>query len=205
MPGAEEVECIAELLEPGSSVLDLGAGVGRIGDLLAELGHRVTAVDDSADMLAHVRRARTIQARIEELRLTEKFDAVLLISNLVNYAGAEFRNGILATVAHHLKPTGKAIIEWRPPQWFAHRPVGSYQRNEGPTLQTMTILANHDGVIDGEFTLECDGRKLTQSFHVERVSIDELRSMIEGVGMRLDTREPESAVWLQASPRPRRA
>ncbi len=62
-----EVERIHSLLPPRSSVLDLGAGTGRIANALTALGHRVTAVDDSAEMLEHVRCARTVQARIENL------------------------------------------------------------------------------------------------------------------------------------------
>jgi SAM-dependent methyltransferase len=197
--GTAEVEAIAGLLEPGSSVLDLGAGVGRIADPLAELGHQVVAVDDSADMLAHVGFARTIQARIEELRLPEKFDAVLLASSLVNYPGSEFRRSILATVAHHLKPTGKAIIQWRSSEWFGKWPPGSYQRTDGQTLQTMTIHANDGDSVSGEFTLEVDGQKLTQSFEAHRVSGDELRSILEQVGMQLDTTDPDSSEWLEAS------
>ncbi|EUA12125.1 tellurite resistance TehB family protein [Mycobacterium kansasii 732] len=53
--GDAEVQVIAAMLNPASSVLDLGSGAGRIANPLSELGHQLTAVDDSADMLAHVR------------------------------------------------------------------------------------------------------------------------------------------------------
>ncbi|MGV7686790.1 class I SAM-dependent methyltransferase [Mycobacterium kansasii] len=98
--GDAEVQVIAAMLDPASSVLDLGSGVGRIANPLSELGHQITAVDDSADMLAHVRPGRTVRARIEHLRLAEKFDAVLLASSLINYPGVEFRRRLLATIAH---------------------------------------------------------------------------------------------------------
>lgn len=194
-----EIERLTGLLEPGSSVLDLGAGVGRLADPLGELGHQVVAVDDSADMLAHVRFARTVQARIEELRLAEKFDAVMLASSLVNYPGTEFRRSLLVTVAHHLKPAGKAIIQWRSPEWFGKWPPGTYQRTDGQTLQTMTIHENDGDSVYGAFTLEDGDQKLTQSFKCHRVSSDELRSLLEDVGLRLDTADPDSSEWLQAS------
>ncbi|WP_239657320.1 class I SAM-dependent methyltransferase [Mycobacterium riyadhense] len=198
-PVTAEVETIAALLEPSSTVLDLGAGAGRIADPLAELGHRLTAVDDSADMLAHVQYARTIQSRIEELRLAEKFDAVLLCSSLLNYPGTQVRRDMLATVAHHLKPTGKAIIQWRSPHWFTLWPPGTYHRTVGTMRQTMTIVTNEDGFVAGEFTIEDDEGKLTQQFQAHRVSGDELKSLLEQVGMRLDSDDPESKEWLEAS------
>jgi SAM-dependent methyltransferase len=42
--------------EPGSRVLDVGAGTGALSMLAAELGHRVTALDVSDGMLAVARR-----------------------------------------------------------------------------------------------------------------------------------------------------
>ena len=197
----DEVDLITALGEPGSSVLDLGSGSGRIANPLADRGYQVTAVDDSADMLVHVRGARTVQARIEDLRLPEKYDVVLLASSLVNYPGVHARRGLLATVAHHLKPTGKAIIQWRPPDWFAQRPAGSYQRADGAMQQTMTILQNDGDVVLGEFTLEYAGQSLTQSFEAHRVSVDEFRALLNEVGMTLHTDNPDSSEWLTASRR----
>ena len=197
----DELDLITALIAPGDSVLDLGSGAGRIANPLAEKGYQVTAVDDSADMLAHVGGAKTVQARIEDLRLPEKYDLVLLASSLVNYPGVEARRGLLATVAHHLKPAGKAVIQWRPPQWFAQRPAGSYHRADGAMQQTMTILSNDGDVVLGEFTLEYAGQSLTQSFEAHRVGVDEFRSLLEEVGLTLDTENADSSEWLTASAR----
>ncbi|MHA7652350.1 class I SAM-dependent methyltransferase [Mycobacterium sp. ML4] len=194
-----EIDLITSELAPGSTILDLGSGVGRIANPLAALGHQVTAVDDSADMLVHVHGADTVQARIEDLRLPGKFDAVLLASSLVNYPPLELRRGFLATVAHHLSPTGKAIIQWRSPQWFAQRPAGTYQRTDGEMLQTMTILHNDGDVVLGEFTLEYAGQSLTQSFEAHRVGVEALRSLLAEAGMSLDTEDSQSSEWLTAS------
>lgn len=199
VPGAAEVEAIAALLQPNSTILDLGAGAGRIAEPLAELGHEVTAVDDSAEMLAHVRHARTIQSRIEGLRLAEKFDAVLLCSSLINYPGSEFRLDLVATVAHHLKPTGKAIIQWRSPHWFTQWPQGTYHRTMGPMQQTMTILTNENGFAAGEFTMQDNEGSLTQRFEAHRVSGNELESLLGQVGLQLGTADPESSEWLEMS------
>jgi SAM-dependent methyltransferase len=64
LPDLGEGEIVASFLSAGASVLELGCGAGRITRQLVRLGYRVTAVDESAEMLAHVRDAEAIQARI---------------------------------------------------------------------------------------------------------------------------------------------
>lgn len=52
------------------------------------LGHPVTAVDQSAAMLAQVQGAETMLADIGTLDLGRTFPAVLLASQLINHAAA---------------------------------------------------------------------------------------------------------------------
>jgi SAM-dependent methyltransferase len=177
-------------------VLDLGAGVGRIADPLAALGHRVTAVDDSIDMLTHVARAVTVCSRIENLCLPDRFDAVLLATNLINYPGDELRNRILATVRRHLKPAGKGIIQWVPPAWFASRPPGTYHRTDAKLVQAMTIRSNHDGLAEGVFTLQADGQTWRQPLRFVHLSGEQLRNQLNNAGLELDTATPDDAAWL---------
>ncbi|SEP52108.1 hypothetical protein SAMN04489732_118204 [Amycolatopsis saalfeldensis] len=61
------------------------------------LGHRVVAVDDSPEMLAHVRGAETVCARIGDLRLGRRFDVVLLGSHLLNTPDPAQARALLAT------------------------------------------------------------------------------------------------------------
>ncbi|MCU1620896.1 MAG: hypothetical protein JWR41_2902, partial [Modestobacter sp.] len=107
LPTLGEPELIDAWAGPETSVLDLGAGVGRIADPLVELGHDVLAVDDSAEMLRHVRRARTHLGGIVGLALDERFDVVLLASHLVNTPDGELRQGLLDAAARHLAPGGE--------------------------------------------------------------------------------------------------
>jgi SAM-dependent methyltransferase len=119
LPAAGEPEIVHAAVPGGAVVLDLGSGSGRIAHALLDLGHPVVAVDDSAEMLAHVRGAETIRSRIEDLRLDHRFDAVLLASHLVNTEDEAARQAMLATAAHHLADGGKLLVEWHPPAWFA--------------------------------------------------------------------------------------
>jgi len=77
LPELGEGEVVATALPAAASVLELGCGTGRITRQLVRLGYRVTAVDESAEMLAHVRDAETVRAEIEGLRLGRRFDAAL--------------------------------------------------------------------------------------------------------------------------------
>jgi SAM-dependent methyltransferase len=102
LPATGEPELVHGQLAEGDSVLDLGAGVGRVADPLVQLGHRIVAVDDSLDMLDRVCQATTIHSNIEELRLQDRFDAALLASFLINTADAGQRQAFLATARYQL-------------------------------------------------------------------------------------------------------
>ncbi|BBX98668.1 class I SAM-dependent methyltransferase [Mycobacterium lacus] len=198
MPPTGEPEQIHALLQPQSSVLELGAGTGRIADPLVEFGHHVTAVDDSDLMLAQVRHARPVRARIEDLQLAERFDAVLLATNLIHYRGDDLRRAVLGSLAHHLKPTGKAIIQWKPPPYWAARPSGwTESKTIGDVTVRVTIHRNSDGLVDGEYALLVDESELRQCFHLEVLTVEELRHGLNDAGLRLLNNTPESTEWLE--------
>ncbi|HUF05875.1 MAG TPA: class I SAM-dependent methyltransferase [Candidatus Binatia bacterium] len=106
-----EPELIHSVIPAGASVLDLGSGVGRIAHPLIELGHPVVAVDESAEMLAHVHGAETVRSRIEDLDLGRTFDCVLMMSNLVNTSDDRRRASFLRTCRRHVAEDGAVLIE----------------------------------------------------------------------------------------------
>jgi SAM-dependent methyltransferase len=57
LPETGEADLVASVVDPGSSILELGSGAGRVTNELTARGYAVTAVDDSAEMLASVRDA----------------------------------------------------------------------------------------------------------------------------------------------------
>ena len=115
-----EVELFQPWLAPGSSVLELGCGVGRITRVLLDRGYRVTAVDNSAEMLAHVpAKASRICADIEALALDATFDAAIFASCLINISDAAIRAKQLAKCRDHLKADGHLIFERYDPSWLA--------------------------------------------------------------------------------------
>lgn len=117
LPERGEGELVAAAVPPPASLLELGCGVGRMTRQFVRLGYGVVAVDESPEMLAHVRDAEVVCARIEDLDLGRRFDAVLLLSNLFTTT-AEQRRTFLATCARH---ADRLIVEtlplgWRPPE-----------------------------------------------------------------------------------------
>lgn len=111
IPTMGEPELIHSVIPEGAEVLDLGAGVGRIAHALIALGHPVTAVDESPEMLRHIRGAKTVRSRIEDLDLGRTFDCVLLMSNLVNAGTVALRRRLLRACRRHVAPRGVVVIE----------------------------------------------------------------------------------------------
>ena len=99
LPAGVEPSLIASAVPPRGSILELGAGVGRITHPLLALGYRVTAVDNSSEMLAEIRGATTVLSDIEDLALGTLFDAVVLASFLIHAPAPGARTALLEVAA----------------------------------------------------------------------------------------------------------
>ncbi len=111
LPAGAKPDIVAAAVPRGARILELGSGVGRMTHPLLERGFAVTAVDESAEMLEHVRGARTICGPIEDLDLGESFDVVMLASFLVHTGDAEVSSGLLRTCARHVAEDGCVLIQ----------------------------------------------------------------------------------------------
>lgn len=121
LPAAPEAPMLAQLVPAGGSVLDLGAGTGRLAHALRDLGLAVTAVDESAAMLAQIRPGVTlVRSNITSLRLKVRYDLVLLASYLVN-TDDELRRGLLDACRRHVADTGTVVVQRHPPVTGAGR------------------------------------------------------------------------------------
>lgn len=201
LPETGEATLVHGAIPAGATVLELGAGAGRVTQPLAALGHPVLAVDNSSEMLAHVLTAETIRADIESLRLDRRFDAVLLASHLVNTADAELRRGLLATAAHHVRDGGTVLIQWHPPTWFDR--VDSVARELGPVT-----IAVKDIVLDGDLlaaTVHYDGagQHWEHPFTARRLSISDMTAELDAVGLRFGDWLTDDQTWFTATPNQR--
>ncbi|MFC3067710.1 class I SAM-dependent methyltransferase [Phenylobacterium soli] len=120
---AGDVEIYAGLAPVAGSVLELGAGSGRIAVALAERGLAVTGVDLSRPMLEQAEKRRAalpaaaagrLELRLGDmtaLDLKRSFDLVICPYFTLAHvpAGAAWRNSF-ATIARHLAPGGLAAV-----------------------------------------------------------------------------------------------
>jgi SAM-dependent methyltransferase len=101
----------------GGSVLDVGAGTGRVTLDLAAHGHRVTALDLEPELLAELdmraaaagadRRVRTVVSDARAFSLGERFSLVLVPMQTIQLLETEAdRAAFLGCAAAHLAPGG---------------------------------------------------------------------------------------------------
>jgi SAM-dependent methyltransferase len=104
----------------GGNVLELAVGTGRLAAPLAEAGHAVTGVDHDDHMLARARQRSTALELVEDdltsVRLGRSFDLVMLaLNSLLLLDGRPAQARALQTIAAHLAPGGRAVLDvWLP-------------------------------------------------------------------------------------------
>jgi len=124
----QELPFLVSSLPPGGSVLDAGCGTGVHARALADLGFRVTGLDQSAAMLAQARAVEPPQSlpntglRIEWVEGdvadpavlgARRFDAVLALGNVIPAMGdaAAIDRGVEALIAR-TAPGGVLILQY---------------------------------------------------------------------------------------------
>jgi SAM-dependent methyltransferase len=201
-PGREPQVVHASAGRPDATVLDLGTGAGRVANALSALGHPVTAVDESAEMLAHVRGAETVCARIESLDLGRRFDVVLLGSHLVNVPAQPTRAALLATCARHVAAGGQVLIEQHPPAWFAAVPE-SETEHDGIVFRLRDVSRPDPGLVSATVEYRAGDRVWTQSFTTMCLDEQRLRGDLAAAGLAFDRYLTDDRSWLRAVPGPR--
>ncbi|HUG49262.1 MAG TPA: class I SAM-dependent methyltransferase [Candidatus Limnocylindria bacterium] len=113
----------------GGAVLELAAGSGRLALAMARAGHAVTAVDNDPHMLARAQAAwqapdeagrrggslETVEADVVQLELEHRFGLVILAFNTLLLLERDAQRACVATMARHLAPEGKAVLDvWLP-------------------------------------------------------------------------------------------
>jgi SAM-dependent methyltransferase len=201
LPDAGEAALVATCCPDGGSVLDLGAGTGRIADPLARHGFQVVAVDASEEMLEYVDDATPVCSRIEDLDLWERFDVVLIASHLVNTPSDDTRRALLATAARHVRRTGQVVIQWHPPEWFDDLAVGVQPVTRlGLFSVTLSVHELRDGVLDATVKYQRDAASWNQRFSARRLSysaMDRALSECSLGGVQVLT---DDFTWLSAQP-----
>ena len=196
LPPLGEPELIHEAVPAGSEILELGCGAGRITHELIALGHRVTAVDNSAEMLAHVRGAETVLADIESLDLGRTFPVVLLASNFLNAPEDEELDAVLDACTRHVEPGGQVLLERMPPDWEP-RPG---TRTAGGIEMTLRDVEQHGEVISAVMEYRANGERWTHAFRAKLISDDEVDAALARAALERVRWLDERRTWLEAVP-----
>jgi len=185
---------IHQAIPLGSTVLELGAGTGRVTHPLLALGHPVLAVDVSAGMLARIHGAQTICARIEDLRLDSEFDAVLLMSYLINYGQ---REEFLRTCRRHVTHTGLVILQRETPEF--HDAAGPRTwSHDGVDFRMYNVSRPEPDVVTATIEYRIDDATWTHSFSSRRIADEDLPGLLGAAGLRFDRFLDEEGGWIAA-------
>jgi SAM-dependent methyltransferase len=200
LPDFGEPAIVHDAAGPGASILELGSGTGRLTHPLVALGHPVVAVDESPEMLAHVRDAEKVCARIEGLSLGRRFDAVLLASHLINVADEAIRRALLVACRDHVADDGCVIVQHHPPEWFAAA-AESENTSGGITFRLRDVSRPAPDLVSATVEYLVGDRRWTQTFTSKRLDDAELRAALADAGLRLDRYLTEDHHWFLALPR----
>jgi SAM-dependent methyltransferase len=197
MPPNGEAEIVHAAVPEGAEILELGCGTGRVTRRLVALGHRVVAVDESAEMLRElygVAGAETVQGRIEELDLGQRFPVVLLGSHLVN-SPEPARGPILAAARRHADPNGMLPIEVYPPKTRWEPGRSSRLGDVEIELADVRLRASR---VAATVIYRADGRTWRQSFEAELLDEARLRAVLGAAGFSFERWLDEPRGWLLA-------
>jgi SAM-dependent methyltransferase len=198
LPAMGEPEVVHAAIPAGASILELGAGAGRVTHRLVELGHPVVAVDESPEMLARIR-VETVQARIQDLDLGRRFDAVLLASFLVNTPDHELRRGFLAACRDHVDEDGCVLVQRHPPGWFDEATEGERTRG-GVIFRLRDLRRPGPGVLAATAEYQVGERVWTHTFTARRLDDDELAAALGEAGLAVDAYLTGDGSWVRAVP-----
>ncbi len=163
---------------PGSRVLDLGCGTGRLTLALAAAGHRVTGIDPDDGALDAARRkpgAENIQwitGTSAEIPHRERFDTAVLTAHVVQHISDEAGwQQTLQDLRRALLPGGRIAFDSRNPEakaWESWSPESTrdrYRLSDGTELESWleSRVAERGLVTITEHRILSDGSQETES------------------------------------------
>lgn len=201
LDGREDAAVIHAAVPPGTAVLELGCGAGRVTRHLARLGHRVTGVDNSPEMLAHIDDAdgtEVVLADITTLDLSpRRWPVVVMASHLVN---DDLGWAFLAAAARHARGDGCVLVERYEPGWIGAVEPSSSERH-GITVAIRNIERPTPQTLRATMVYELEDHRYEQPFIAHDVDDQRLGEMAAAVGLTIDALLDERGLWVRLKPR----
>jgi SAM-dependent methyltransferase len=199
LPPGEEPAIVHAAVPPGASILELGAGAGRVTHPLLRLGHPVAAVDESPEMLARIHGAETVSAKIQSLDLGRRFDVVLLASHLVNVPDDALRLRFLRACRRHVLTGGCVLLQRHEPAWFEEAEEG--ERTVGAvTVGLHDLRRPAPGLLSATVEYRAGGRIWRQWFTARRLDDAALAAALAEAGLAVDAYLTDDRTWVRAVP-----
>lgn len=116
---AGEARFIDAMAPRAGRILDAGCGPGRVGAILAELGHEVVGVDVDPVLIAAANNDHPeptwLVGDLAELDLashgvTEGFDVIVCAGNVMTFLAPGTRRQVLSRLRAHLREGGRVVI-----------------------------------------------------------------------------------------------
>ena len=199
-PDEDGAEIVHHAIPAGASILELGCGTGRMTHPLLGLGHPMVAVDESAEMLAHVRGAPTVRSTIEELDLRRSFDVVLLASHVLEYTDVN-RRRLLSACRRHVAPDGRVIFERQHVAWYDTADAHTYTRGE-VVYELADVERPARGVVSATMRYRIGESTWSHSFTSQCLDDETLPAMLEAAGLAFDRFLTPDGGWVMARPLP---
>jgi SAM-dependent methyltransferase len=179
-------------LEPGSDVLDVPCGEGRIARALARRGHRVTGVDITEAFLDEARRraeAEDLAVRWEHgdmrnLAFEGAFDAAVNYWGSFGYFDEDGDRAVAAGVARALRPGGRFLIEALSTETLLPGFAQRLWQRVGHTLVLNENRFDHErSRVESEWTfIGPNGERDVRDSSIRLYSYVELTSLLRDVG-----------------------
>jgi len=199
LPAWREPAVIHQAAGDGATILELGCGAGRVTHPLIKLGHELTAVDESPEMLARVRGAQTVLARIQELDLGgRRFGAVLLGSHLFNVPDDDLLGAWLATCRRHVADGGSVLIEQHPPSWFETVADGERTAGDGLVVRIRGVQRAGSGLVSATVEYGYGDQVWTQSVTAREITEAGLPRVLDQAGLAFAGYLTDDRSWLRA-------
>jgi SAM-dependent methyltransferase len=198
LPVGTEPDVIAAAVPPPASLLELGSGAGRVTHPLLRLGFQVTAVDESAAMLARIDGAEVVCSSIEDLRLGRTFDVVLLGSFLIHAGNPDVCDAIVRTCRRHVADDGVVLIQREGADWHDVLPRESV--TAGGTVRVVSSTPAGPGVRSVHVEYEFPDGRWTQTFLSRPLDDAQFDGLLAKAGLAVQRYLTDSHVWVLARP-----
>jgi SAM-dependent methyltransferase len=196
LAAGDEPAIVHAAIPAGAEVLDLGSGAGRIAHALIELGHPVVAVDNSPEMLEHVRGAERVLSDIRTLDLHRRFACVLLASHLVNCVGAQARAELLASCRRHVAPGGVVLVQRLAPGRGLTIEEGAWA--PGNARFHLTSVVRRGAIFSVSMLVELEEKRWRHSFEAEVLSDADVDAALDAAGLERVEYLDETRAWVKA-------